>query len=80
MFDLVEWGHVGWPDAPRRIATNIPPRLGVVRVVSLSGIQMGDPWLQIRDVAVGDDPEHSLCHIVAELLHLLSDVQKKSIA
>ena len=63
-----------------RIPTNISPRLGVIRMVALPRVEVGESRRWVRNVAVEFEAEHSLGNIVAELLDLFPDIPEKGIA
>ena len=76
----VELGEGRERHAPRRLATNIFSCFGIVRVIPLARVQMGDPRFKIWGVSVEEIFYHSPGHVVAELLDLLPDVFQESVA
>jgi len=77
---LVEERESRQPDPSSHITSNIPPCLGVVRVVVLSWVKMGDPWLPFLDVPMILIAEHASGDVVAKLFNLLADIAEKSVA
>ncbi len=65
------------PDSINHVTSNINPYLGIVRVVPLPLIEMGDPWLSLLDVTMKLVSEHPLGDTVTELLNLLSNVTQR---
>ena len=66
--------------SPRQITTNISFCFGVVRMISLTRIQMRYPGFYFRDVIKHQIFDHSFCHIVAKLFNLFSDVFEEGVA
>ena len=62
------------------IPTKIPSRLGVVRVVALTGVFSCCSWIDIWHVSVVSVDNHSFADVVGELLDLFSDVAEESVA
>ncbi len=62
------------------ITSNVSPCLGIVWVVALPWVKMGDPWLFFLDVPMVLVSELSPGDIVAKLLNLFVDVVEEDIA
>ena len=58
---------------PQQISTNIPSCFGVVGMISLTGVQVGDPRFYLRDVS-----KHQILYFVVgskELLAVIFDLE-----
>ncbi len=67
------------PETIVQVATNISPCIGIVRVISDLGITRCFTSENIGDMSEVLAREHSLCHILTEFHHLLSDVPEEGV-
>ena len=77
---LAEKSEGGQSSLPSHITSNISSCLGIVRMVPLSRVKMGNLRLPFLNVSMVLVSQHSPGDIVTELFYLLANVAEESIA